>query len=333
MSNLHKPKLVILTTHFGKNFSGGSTVTCEVLQRIENEFSEIEVFCTEAGHHDFSKITFHIYSTWFGGLKKLILHDNTNTVYYGDFYNSILYVLSGKFFYFTYHDNWPELGKTSLMNKIKSLYFSSIYKAIFKKARHIVSVSAYKDKYIKNFNKNVTLIRNGFQLHKQPGDIKKAPDKIIMVGSIDRRKYAMAVNLFSLINHSNWSIDIYGRILDKKLADQLKKFNFVNLKGFEESIPYSNYSLLLHTSLMENLPIVFCEAIANNLPVICFDVGGCHEIINTKNGILIKPYEIVTMYDQIENYMFGDLTFEVDQSLIESYSWDKAASAYKMILI
>ena len=57
-------RLVILTTHFGTNFSGGSTATCEIFSRLEDEFSEVIVVGTELGEHPFRQLQFLPYQNW-----------------------------------------------------------------------------------------------------------------------------------------------------------------------------------------------------------------------------------------------------------------------------
>ena len=59
-----KISLVIVTTHFGTNFSGGSTATCEIFSRFQNEFETIYVVGTELGEHPLQKIIFKKYRNW-----------------------------------------------------------------------------------------------------------------------------------------------------------------------------------------------------------------------------------------------------------------------------
>ena len=124
--------LVILTTHFGTNFSGGSTATHEIFVRLQNEFHQIAVVCNKIGHHRFRKAEFKLYNSSLEAYKILRSLSNEDTIFYGDFYNSILFVWAKKKFYFTYHDNWPEMKKTSLYNYFRSVFYIPIYKNILK---------------------------------------------------------------------------------------------------------------------------------------------------------------------------------------------------------
>ena len=64
-------RLVILTTHFGNNFSGGSRATCEVVNRLQHTFSEILVLGTELGQHDIRNLKFIETSTWLKAYQKV----------------------------------------------------------------------------------------------------------------------------------------------------------------------------------------------------------------------------------------------------------------------
>jgi glycosyltransferase involved in cell wall biosynthesis len=151
-----------------------------------------------------------------------------------------------------------------------------------------------------------------------------------MVGNIDERKYKWALKLFDLIsNFKEMTIDIYGHVVDEKLASRLAKFPFVNLKGFHKKIPFRSYELLLHTSFTESFGLVFCEAIFNEIPVLTFDVGGASSIITTNNGILVPAYQIGEMRLMLES-MISD-PFPVDSNTVKSFSWESTSLRYQKI--
>ncbi|MBX2840743.1 MAG: glycosyltransferase [Flammeovirgaceae bacterium] len=331
MANNKKPHLVILTTHFGDNFSGGSTATCEVFSRIENEFGGITVLGTQLGNYPFKTINYIKYNHWvhaFFLLKKL---HKPGTLFYGDFYNSFLFILANVPFYFTYHDNWPELSQESTKSKLLSFFYTPIYHQIFKKAALVFTVSKFKYEYISNFTQKVQLVYNGFE--KKHCSIKnnkpESQKQVIMVGNIDKRKYKMALKLFlKLSDYEKMEIDIYGNIVDEMLAQKLAKFPFVNLKGFHKNIPFSNYKLLLHTSITESFGMTFCEAMHSEIPVLTFDTGGAKELINKDKGILIEPYNTQKMKLELMNILNGEISFKFHSNSFDKYSWDKAAKDY-----
>lgn len=325
-----RKKLVILTTHFGTDFSGGSTATCEIFSRIEGDFEEIIVVGNKLGEVPFRAIRFLKYNSWRHALKILGDIDRSDTVFYGDFYNSIFYVWLKIPFYFTYHDNWPELESTSIKNRFKSIFYTNIYNRIFKNALAVFTVSDFKKQYIKRFSEHVQLIRNGFS---RANDVSANTEngKIIMVGNVDSRKYKLALPLFRLLEKEksfNNSIDIYGNIIDNRLAKRISKFSFVNLKGFKSAIPFKSYKILLHTSIMENLSIVFCEAIYTGIPILAFDVGGAKEVVSPKLGRLIAPYEIENMKLELLKMVADPVKSSRNIEALDEFSWEKSSEKY-----
>lgn len=328
---MDKKKLVILTTHFGLNYSGGSGATCEIFGRLQDHFSKIIVVCQQAGHHCFKNAEIKRYKDQTHALRIISSLNEPGVVFYGDFYNAYWYALLRVPFFFTYHDNWPELAATSYVNKVRSWYYIPIYKWIFRKADKVFSVSQFKMDFIKKQNKNVYLIRNGFNAKNSRKGTKTGD--ILMVGNIDSRKYALAIKLFGLIESQHATINIYGNVTDSKIAKRLKEFPFVKLHGFAENVPYQNYGLLLHTSFMENLSMVLCEALAHGLPVIAFDVGGAREIIKShKNGILIPPYDLNAMKTALVEIMNGKLHLNNPPGSLKEFSWEYASEQYKKLM-
>lgn len=258
-----------------------------------------------------------------------------HTIFYGDFYNAIIFVWLKIPFFFTYHDNWPELGTTSIQNSFRSLYYTTIYKQIFRHARAVFTVSAFKAEFIANYANQVRLIRNGFSMTKVRPFVKDRK-RIIMVGTVNDRKYRLAIPLFRLLQKekkSNLSIDIYGNIADQNLANKLSDFPFVHLKGFSKSIPYHYYGILLHTSLMENLPMVYCEAIFHGLQIVGFDIGGAREIVNSKAGVLIAPYQLDTMMESLLKMRSKSMKIEYKNEVPEEYSWEIASGNYLKYMV
>jgi glycosyltransferase involved in cell wall biosynthesis len=337
--NEAKTSLVIVTTHFGSNFSGGSTATCEIFSRLQHEFETIYVVGTELGEYPFQKIIFKKYRNWVHAIFLLLAFrkgrfGNERFVFYGDFYNSFLLALLGLNFYFTYHDNWPEAANINLRAKVNSVFYINVYHFIFKRAKIIFTVSEKKYHYIKKFTNKTQLIYNGFN-HQKENSLNKEDSlkyEVLMVGNIDKRKYKIALKLFSLFNaKGNLKIDIYGHIINQKLADKLAAFEFVALKGFKKNIPFGKYQLLLHTSITENLPLVFCESIYHRTPILSFDVGGAYELIGSANGSLIAPYDVNAMHEQL--LKMAKTTPTIDKSVLGNRSWEIAAKRYKKFIL
>jgi glycosyltransferase involved in cell wall biosynthesis len=326
-----RQKLVILTTSFGTNFSGGALATCEVFSRIQNQFTQITVLGSTIGDHSFTNLKFIKVTSWLQAYLTIKKLEDKATIFYGDFYNAFLLGLAKVPFVFTYHDNWPELSKLNLRSRIQGVFFTNIYAFVFRKATELITVSEFKKKVLEKYSNSVRLIPNGFN-HTKAASVENTVDKpqILMVGNIDERKYKLALKLFVAISHlEDISIDIYGHVVDEKLAMKLEKFPFVNLKGFHKEIPFRSYKLLLHTSFTESFGLVFCEAIFNEIPVLAFDVGGASSIITPNNVRLVPAYQIGEMQKMLESMMSDPIS--VDSNTVEIFSWETTSLRYQKI--
>jgi glycosyltransferase involved in cell wall biosynthesis len=326
--------LVILTTHFGINFSGGSTATHEIFVRLEDEFNHIIVVCNRLGNHRFKKVEFRLYNSLWDAYKILTSLDDKNTIYYGDFYNSVLFVWAKKRFYFTYHDNWPEMKNTSLSDQFRSIFYIPIYKAILKSAEKVIAVSKYKMNYITKYTAQAELVFNGFNVSMTKNiDDTKDQKKILMVGNIDKRKYQLAIKLFEKLGSDfEYQIHIFGRSIDKRVVDILDSYKFVTIMGFVQNIPYYAYNCLLHTSRIENLPLAICESVYCGTPVIAFNVGGISEVVKADNGILIDPFDFRQMKLSLRSILSGERGFSFRNNNLKNFDWELASADYLRIL-
>ncbi len=155
-----------------------------------------------------------------------------------------------------------------------------------------------------------------------------------MVGSIDERKYTKALELFaSLPADPGFTVDVYGHTHDEDIARTLMSYPFVELKGFHSEIPYQRYHLLLHTSLMENLSIVWCESQLYLTPVLTFDVGAATEAINAETGRCIPPYDIEAMRQALISLTQTPMLIEDEPQHLKPYRWETATAHYRKILL
>lgn len=322
-------RLVILTTHFGTNFSGGSTATCEIFSRLEDQFDRVTVIGTQLGNHPFRALEFIQYHSWWDAIRTIRRITGKGATFYGDFYNAFLLVLASVPFYFTCHDNWPEMAQFGFKNRINSFFYTSIYLLIFSRALHVFSVSNFKKAFISRATDRVSVVRNGYS--KTERQVGERSNKVLMVGNIDQRKYKKALDLFLYMEKREgplFHIDVYGSVNDQKLAAELSRFPFVNLMGFAAQVPYWNYKLLLHTSVMENLPISFCEALHHQLPVVAFDVGGASEIVGDKQGVLVQPYAVKELYERLMSLWHLKNMEAFHLEVPPEYSWETCSQQY-----
>jgi len=337
-------RLIILTKKFGYNFTGATLATHELLKHWVKEFDEVIVITRQVGMYDSNlNIKLMQAKSVFEVIKILkgIKRDYPDAVYYSDDHTGCLMKVCGVEYYHTYHGNWPDAKKVSFDFWLKSLFFIPIYKLTIKNAKLVINVSYYMEKYTRTINGNTIVIRNGLAQKCESITCDrflkevKVNDKlnIVMIGTIDKRKYRNALKLFNLIVKNKLdkmiNIDIYGRLQDIKIAKALDSYCFVNLKGYTNRIELSKYDIFLHTSTIENLAISVCEAIVNKVPVICFNVGGIGEVVrNGINGFLVSKKDVDEMYRKLESIIEKGYTFVFDDRYLFNFDWKFAAEEY-----
>ena len=335
-----KPKLVILSTNFGKNFSGGCLATHEIFKNIQGNFSEVVFLGQQVGKHDFSNLVFRSYKSRRRGLKILRELKREHCIFYGDFYMTYLFILAKVDFYFTYHDNWPELGKQSFGYWLQSLWMVPLYQWIITRSKWTFTVSDFKMRFVEKQTKNCSVVRNGVSL--QSSNLSKnegsaGTKKVLMIGNVDARKYREALRLFQLLTteiSSGFQIDVYGHQVDRAIAQKMERYPFVRLKGFSDQIDFTQYQLLLSTSVMENLAISVVEALSHRVPVLAYDVGGLSEVVKSGvNGFLVPSGQWRAMGNRLLEMLESRFDFSFKANDLESYNWELASAEYKKIML
>lgn len=333
-------RLIVLSENFGLNFSGGCIATAKFLETLESAFEEVIILTQKIGIHQLNNAQFITYNNFVEIPSLLKKYKLPNTIGYGDFYIAEYFIEAKIPFYFTYHDNFPEVANYDLFNDSFVQERMMEYQNIFKNAVHIFSVSKTKVPFIKEYTNQVSLVRNGIyqkvEKFKVKVPLKKEKVKILMAGNIDKRKYEKAIGLFTCLNalfNFNFQIDIYGLLNDNHIAKKIASFPFVQLMGYAKYIPFKNYHLYLNTSLAENLSIAVVDAIANYTPVITFDVGGLKEVVNRNNGHIINAFDIELMANQLINLNYKYFAAHFDIGSIKDFDWVKNANKMFMKML
>lgn len=325
-------RLVILTKNYGYNFTGATMATQQFVKCWSQKFEEVIVYTLHEGER-FKQD--NIFVNVFSQMPFLVAalrsaeKEKYDTIYYSDDHFGFLLALLGKKYFHTYHGNWPDAAKISLKFWLKSFYFRPLYYLTLKNAVYIINVSYYMKKFTDTINKNSTVIRNGMDFKLDNHQERKHPNTCLMVGNVDQRKYKYCVALARILQakKSSIKIDIYGKILDHNVADELGKFENVRLMGMVRNIPYQSYDVFLNLSIIENLSISVCEAIANHVPVICFDVGGLGEVVkNGLTGYVVPNKNMNQLYDAIVKTLRHPI--HVDDSVLSDFKWDCSADKY-----
>jgi glycosyltransferase involved in cell wall biosynthesis len=98
-------------------------------------------------------------------------------------------------------------------------------------------------------------------------------------------------------------------ILRKAVCSRIKKLGLegqVILTGWRKDMPsiLSCLDIFVLTSLWEGLPIVVLEAMAAGVATVVTDTGGIRDVVvNGKTGYLVKPRDIRSMRDKVEELL------------------------------
>lgn len=331
--------LVVFTKYFGYNFTGATITTHELINEWKKYFKNITIITKNIGDYDIKDINIVRCKTFKEMANKANdFNKNKANIFYSDDHIGFILGLKGIKYHHTYHASWPEARFVNKSYFFKSFGFIPLYKLTLKLATSVFAVSYYSRNFVKKINPRVTVIRNGIGLNR----IKKLDNKFkelkyseklkcIMIGNIDSNKYSLAELLFEKIEKENIpiEIDIYGKAIDENLYGKIKKYSFIETKGFRKDINISKYDLMISTSKFENLSISVCESIDEKVPVIAFDVGGLNEvIINGENGFLVKKYDIDEMIKIIKFIIRDKDIFDFEINSLELFKWDLAAKMY-----
>ena len=327
--------LIVLTKKWGRNFTGATLATQYFVDKWKTYFDKIYVYTLNKGDgivDDNVAVTLcNSEKDLCDNIKSLVGEIGQKEVIgYSDDHLGYLLDSCGVRYLHTYHGNWPDARKTDMVFFAKSFYFIPLYKKTIKRAAKVVNVSRYMEGFTDKISGGSTLIRNGIDVKiAEPSDAPK--NKFLMVGNVDKRKYGKLINVLSALKkrNANIEIDIYGRIDDQKVANSLSEYNGVTLMGLCKEIPFKDYIGFINTSCIENLSISVCEALINEIPVVCFEVGGLPEVVkNGINGFVVEKFDAEVMAERIisvsNGYEFTDCKIEN----LSEFNWDHAAQRY-----
>lgn len=321
-------KLVVLTRQFGM-YTGATVSTIELLKRIKDKFARVVVVTMRTDGTQVAGVEFKIVSKSRDlktTVQQLVAGDPEWVGYSDDHFGWMLADANVPYIH-TYHGNWPDVKYQSGQMFLKSFFFIPMYKKTIRKAAVTVNVSHYMEKrFSGQYAQRSTVIYNGV---KQTGDqAKKQPehDRLMMVGNVDKRKYGYAVAVFKQVDPTRMPpVDIYGKIVDEKIATELRQYPFVHLQGQVDRIEFSQYTKFLCTSASENLPVSIVEALLQRVPVISFDVGGIKEVVTPTRGRVVARGDLTAF----EQALFANDTYSfAGDDLADTFNWDNSARKY-----
>lgn len=194
----------------------------------------------------------------------------------------------------------------------RNAILNTIYKIAYKLLRNRIdgliaqtyhAEEIYKKKYscpivtIPNFLRNL----NDYTQERK--------DQIITVGhySVEKGQHFL-LKAFSKLNANNWKLVLVGDGPKRKeletLANELNIIDRVVFTGYKEDVDFylSESKIFALTSIIEGYPNALIEAMANQLPPVCFncDSGPSDIIVEGVNGYLVSVGDIETMKNRLQ---------------------------------
>lgn len=112
------------------------------------------------------------------------------------------------------------------------------------------------------------------------------------------------VELSRKLDITKYELIVVGK-LDKSFKEfplPIKYLGQVNKDTLQ--LLYQEADLFIDPTYQDNFPTVLIEAIANGLPCICYDTGGCKEIVTPEVGIIVKERTPDALIEAIRNFDF-----------------------------
>ncbi len=129
---------------------------------------------------------------------------------------------------------------------------------------------------------------------------------VLSVGELNRNKnHQIVVKALSKINNSRYFYVIAGKGDQHDDLIQLAQTMHVNLKllGFRKDVDelYAMSDCYVLPSLREGLNVSIMEAMSSGLPVVCSNIRGNVDLVDTHGGFLCNPHSIDDFADAIKS--------------------------------
>ncbi len=228
------------------------------------------------------------------------------------------------------------------ITKLQLKYAVRIHKAT-KRAAFVVSASSNsQNSYRKYFNIDSPLI-NETGCYVQEHPIKDKSDKdlldVLWVGKLDfRKQLGLAIHSIAETKNRKIRLHIVGGGDNSCYLELAKTLKIENQCIWHGTVSHDevqkimqNSDVFFFTSVAEGTPHVVLEAIANNLPVVCFNTCGQGDSVNSNVGIKIElsnPESSVKEFSKILNELENNRTLLHDmrqncKDRQEDLSWDR----------
>lgn len=230
------------------------------------------------------------------------------------------------------------------ITKFQLKYSIRVHKAA-KRASYVVSASSNSQLSFKKYFNIDSPLLNETGCYVQEYSIKDKSEKelfdVLWVGKLDfRKQLSLAIRSIAETNNKNIKLHVVGGGDNSYYLGLAKKLKIENQCVWHGAVSHDevqtimqNCDVFFFTSVAEGTPHVVLEAIANNLPVVCFNTCGQGDSVNSNVGIKIElsnPKKSIKEFSKILNEQENnrELLYGMAQNCKarqKELSWDRKA--------
>ena len=217
--------------------------------------------------------------------------------------------LSGDFSGSNFLDRWTFERKKKYWKKLNNFVANSPSKWLANEAKN-----SYLFKNVRVENLPNCIDTSIFREYEKEFVRKKynlpVDKKLILFGAVnplsgERKGYKLLIGvIIELLKiNNNLALVVFGASPDSNVKFGLPTY-FIGKISSEDDLAmiYSSADIFIAPSMEDNLPNTVIESMSCGTPVAAFNIGGMPDMINNGiNGILVTPFDVVSMANKISN--------------------------------
>ena len=234
-------------------------------------------------------------------------------------------------------------------NKLISIPFRIVGNHIMKHARYIVSLGGrLTDILERHFGREkVIVLPNAVNVPPKPEPKPfSLPLRCVFVGRFSFNKgIHILLEAAKVLNkrgfEDSFVFDLIGTgpLLEKfRTMYSLDNVNFLGSVSDERlASSYRESAVLILPTLFEGMPTVVLEAMSHGTPIIVTDVGATRELVDAKNGFIIKKGSVSSLVETLLTFYRmsiedkKNLAFHSRLKIEERFTWEAVAKEHRIL--